>query len=269
MSNQPPPIPPFCEVAPFPAGTFREGRFIGERLLETPWDSVGDLLEWLDFPPNNLWPYAEFGGWSTSAPIVKCEVFPKPGSRVSVSGRTGAKYEWAHVKLLYDTGEMMYLPPLFVHEKLERTRMEVAQSNRCYDLYWASDLAPLEPFEVSMNVEVGVLVYEITLFRLLATPTNFINLWQRTNASLYVTATLGVQFAPGTMLMVGGQVNRNSKGALVRNLKEVTYRFWVRSANWNYLFRAEYGTFEPVKLATGEFFVPYPPAVMSWQGLAS
>lgn len=268
MSNAP---PRYCEVAPYPICRYENGRFVGTRLLETAWEDVPALLEWLDTPPNNLWPYP-CAGWASSAPVIRAEVRAKQGARPTVAGSTFARYETAQIELTYDTGKMMCIMsggiPWFVHEEI-KTTSEKVYAQRVEGLVWAYDERPISPYEVGIDIERGIVVYDITLFRLATTPSSLALLLDRVNESIYYTATLGITFAPGTMLCVGGSAERNSDGTLVRNLKQATYRFLVRSVDWNYLYRLEHASFEPVKLATGQAYIPYPPITFSWQSLAS
>lgn len=256
--------PDHFEVAPYPQGRFRNGHFTGERLVECASSDVAALLDWFDTYPNDLWPYP-FGGWSETAMVTEADVDPKPGGKVESSTKPLISYNRAYIKLKYSTEGMMNLGGYHFWEHMGGGLTRSPQPKPA-GLLW-NDGTPLFPGEQDLSCWMAAGTYHINHFKLATAPSSISSLARCCNSAAYTTASLGLTFAPQTLLFAGAALERGSPGAVTHLWKMAKFTFHYNPNGWNNVWRPETGQFEAVYLPTGDRYYFQPPAVFTWTSL--
>ena len=252
--------PDHYELAPYPKGKFQNGHFFGERLVECAGPDIASLLAHFDKPPNDTWPYP-WGGWSQSALCYEAEVQPAPGGQVTSDGKPYINYGKAHIHLKYATKPMFDVGGYRLWEEV-KAGLQAENAGRGL-LYWA-DNTPLSPGGVPIEWRRAALTYYISHFKLDASPASIATLTGCVNSSLYQTASLGYNFAPGTLLCWGADVSRGSPGALTSSWKQARWKFTYHPNGWNKIPRLETGQYEDVYKPNGQPWLAQTPAAFTY-----
>ncbi len=245
----------FQEEDTYPRSLWTGGTFVGNRQLICAWSDRVTLLEEIDTWPNNKWPYPD-GPSDALADRVATEGI---GKQTNASGTT-AEYAQARLKVRYTNSG----PVGFNNgATLISERMEVATQTHATDEEWFrwdnNAGQPLSFGEAPVLIEDN-LVYVVQFHRALAVPNATISRMGTVNSNVVGTWLLGLSFAAETLKYKGASIlTKHTLGRLLTY--DVTYRYRYRSVGWNVFWRASTASYEPIYLAGGARYRPYPLAV--------
>ena len=245
----------FEELHTYPRSVWQRGIFVGTRQLLCAWDDRDTLLAELDTWPNNKWPYDD--GPSTA--LADRVAIESHGKQTNAPG-TEASYEKARLTVRYTNAG----PQGFDNgATLVSERIEMQSEAHQLDAHWfrwdSGTGAYLDDNEGPVLLEDG-LVYVVRFHRAWAIPSAAISRVGTVNSNIVGTWLLGLSFAPETLKYMGPSIQTaHSLGRLLRY--DVTFRYRYRPVGWNVFWRASTASYQPIYLAGGSRYKPYPLAV--------
>lgn len=164
------------------------------------------------------------------------------------------RYSHAIVTVEYATTAPTPLAGKFVTEELNDFNLGIPENN--VDLIW-SDKTAVTDQEAAFRTFHGT-QYKITYHRLMVLPVTHDTMKGYLNAGVWYSYTLGLSWAAGRMLYVGGNCVRDLALGTIPKWR-ATYTFNIHPANWNYNWKVGSG-WQPVYMRTAPAtqYVRYP-----------
>ena len=225
------------ELDGYPQSEWYDGEFRAVRRLVVGWDDVRKLLDQLDSPPDDQYPYPE---GTPNALARRARTFPY-SAQTNPASAEKAHYDLAIVEVHYSTRGPQWHKGNLIHEYLEPAGGMHGVNHA--NLRWNSNAGV--PAEAADNIRRMEYAYDycIKFHRLLAPPQWLAEATNCINLNVVVSPTLGWMFRPYSLLFKGVSVGQTVSPAGGVTHQSVTARFGLHpDNNWFLHWKADGGT---------------------------
>lgn len=246
------------ELDGWPQSYWDRGDFYGERRLLCAWSDRVSLLNELDADfqwPTSLYPEGPSAALARTARVI-------PFGRMPLtSSQNYAEYEWAIIQVHYSTKGPKWdaINKLFIEETMDPAFMSFSVDNA--NLRWKNDDKRVEPNDAPVNHDC-LLEYQIAFHFLTSLPTWILARPGLCNSNTFITAGLGISFAPYTIKYMGSSIRGTYSLAKLPRY-HVTAKFLFKWSEWNKFWRHDTAAWEYMVNKDGDDYIQHTPVVMN------